>query len=116
MHQTTTQGGVTDECGREHTGGHHYNITYWEVFNEPIAEHSHTKENYTASFDAIVQGIRRWADPEKKIKFVGINLANIRSKEEVGDFRHIPCSGPLRVLVHKMPLALQLYRVDAQAE
>lgn len=78
-----TKGGVHDECGVYHHSGHSYNITLWEIFNEPIAEHSHTVESYTAEFDAVVEGIRKWADPEKRIKFVGMNLANIRTAEEV---------------------------------
>lgn len=81
-----TKGGMTDECGEVHSSGHRYNITIWEVFNEPIAEYSHTKETYTAEFDAVVQGIRRLADPEHRIKFIGMNLANIRPVSEVQEW------------------------------
>jgi len=78
-----TKGGVKDECGVYHHSGHSYNITIWEVFNEPIAEHHHTVESYTLEYDAVVNGIRKWADQSKKIKFVGMNLANIRTAAEV---------------------------------
>ena len=40
-----------------HQSNHSYNITLWEIFNEPIAEHKHTKESYTLEYDAIVQGL-----------------------------------------------------------
>jgi hypothetical protein len=53
-----TNGTVTDECGVIHSSSHRYNITRWEIFNEPIAEHKHTVESYTEEFDAIVLGIR----------------------------------------------------------
>ena len=72
-----TQGGFTDELGIRHTSGHYLNITTWEIFNEPDYEHGHTPETYTLEFDAIVAGIRRHADPGKKIKFVGMNNPNI---------------------------------------
>lgn len=81
-----TRGGTTDECGVYHFSGHFYNITTWEVFNEPIAEHTHTVESYTREFDAVVKGIRAAADPKRKIKFVGMNLANIRSPATVASW------------------------------
>ena len=78
-----TQGGFTDELGNRHTSGHHLNITTWEVFNEPDYEHRHSPETYTLEFDAIVAGIRRHADPGKKIKFIGMNNPNIDDEAEV---------------------------------
>lgn len=78
-----TKGGVHDECGKYHESGHHFNITIWEVYNEVIHEHAQTVESYTKDFDAIVQGIRRWADPEHRIRFVGINHANIDTQATV---------------------------------
>ena len=78
-----TRGGFHDEYGDWVGPGHRLNITLWEVFNEVIAEHQHTPESYTREFDAIVAGIRRFADPDKRIKFVGMNLANIRGADEV---------------------------------
>jgi len=81
-----TKGGAMDECGVFHSSGHYYNITIWEVYNEVIHEHSQTKETYVQDFDAIVEGIRRMADPEHKIRFVGINHANIDSKATVQEW------------------------------
>jgi hypothetical protein len=67
-----TQGGFEDEYGHRHESGHHYNIAYWEVLNEPDFEHGTTPEQYTERYDAIVTAIRRVA-PE--LKFVGLSLA-----------------------------------------
>jgi hypothetical protein len=78
-----TQGGFTDELGVNHTSGHFLNITTWEVFNEPDYEHGHTPQSYTAEFDAIVRGIRHHADPDRKIKFVGMNNPNIDDQAKV---------------------------------
>ena len=78
-----TQGGFTDELGKRHTSGHFLNITIWEIFNEPDYEHGHTAESYTLEFDAIVAGIRRHADPGKKIQFVGMNNPNIDDEAKV---------------------------------
>ncbi len=50
---------------------------------EPDYEHGHTKESYTMEFDAIVDGIRRHADPEHMIKFVGMNNPNIDDTAKV---------------------------------
>lgn len=59
---------------------------YWlmyvrEVLNEPDYEFHHTPVTYTAHYDAIVAGIRRHADAEKKMKFVGLALAGHREFE-----------------------------------
>jgi hypothetical protein len=78
-----TQGGFTDELGVAHTSGHRLNITTWEIFNEPDYEHGHTVETYTLEFDAIVAGIRRHADPGRKIRFVGMNNPNIDDQATV---------------------------------
>ena len=43
-------------------------------------EHGHTPQSYTLDFDAIVAGIRRIADPNKTIAFVGMSLPNIDSE------------------------------------
>ena len=79
-------GNVEDECGVWHASGHFYRITLWEVYNEPVHEHYYTKESYVQDFDAIVRGIRRWADPEKKIRFVGMNLENIVTDDQLADW------------------------------
>jgi hypothetical protein len=65
-------GGFTDELGARHDSGHHFNIEYWEVLNEPDIEHHMTPEQYTARYDAIVSAIKRVAP---KMKFVGLGLA-----------------------------------------
>jgi hypothetical protein len=64
-------GGFTDENGFHHESGYHYKLPIWEVLNEPEGEHSTTPEQYTARYDAIVEGIRRVA-PETR--FMGLAL------------------------------------------
>jgi len=66
------KGGFTDELGRRHDSGHHFNIDYWEVLNEPDLEHNTTPEQYTERYDAIVAAVRE-VTPDTK--FVGISLA-----------------------------------------
>ena len=65
-------GGFTDELGKRHESGHHFDVDYWEVLNEPDIEHHMTPEQYTARYDAIVSAIRKVAP---KMKFVGLALA-----------------------------------------
>jgi len=65
-------GGFTDENGVRHESGYHYKLPVWEVLNEPEFEHATTPEQYTARYDAIVEGIHR-ASPETK--FMGMALA-----------------------------------------
>ena len=67
-----TQGGFTDEYGKRHESGHHYNIEYWEVLNEVDFEHQMSPETYTRVYDAIVSSIRH---VEPQMKFVGVALA-----------------------------------------
>ncbi|HME00219.1 MAG TPA: glycosyl hydrolase family 39 [Terriglobia bacterium] len=67
-----TQGGFTDEAGRRHESGHHYQIPYWEVWNEVDFEHSMTPEQYTARYDAVVAAMHQVAP---QMKFVGLALA-----------------------------------------
>jgi hypothetical protein len=69
--------------GEFHESGHFLNITIWEIFNEVDYEHGHTPQSYTLEFDAIVAGIRRIADPNKTISFVGMSLPNIDSQATV---------------------------------
>ncbi len=64
-------GGFTDENGARHESGYHYKIPVWEVLNEPEGEHSTTPEQYTARYDAIVEGIRN-VSPDTK--FMGMAL------------------------------------------
>ncbi|HTQ56765.1 MAG TPA: hypothetical protein VMI94_20000 [Bryobacteraceae bacterium] len=68
-----TRGGFTDELGRKHESGHHFNIDYWEVFNEVDFEHNMTPEQYTERYDAVVTAIRKVAP---QMKFVGLALAD----------------------------------------
>eukprot|EP00117_Sycon_ciliatum_P018657 scpid41612/ scgid3296/ Beta-galactosidase 16 len=69
-----TQGGFTDEYGVQHKSDYNYDFQYWECLNEVESEHRNTPETYTKVYDYMVQGIRRHADPERKMKFVGMAL------------------------------------------
>jgi hypothetical protein len=66
-----TKGGFNDEFGKYHKSGHHFKIDYWEILNEVEGEHNTTPEQYTARYDAIVEGIRKVAP---QMKFVGLAL------------------------------------------
>ncbi|WP_214071730.1 glycosyl hydrolase family 39 [Mucilaginibacter sp. dw_454] len=68
-----TKGGFTDELGKFHKSGYHYNIPYWEVLNEPDLEHQMSPQNYTKIYDAMVTAIRSVLP---NVKFVGMALAN----------------------------------------
>jgi hypothetical protein len=65
-------GGFTDEYGKRHDSGYHFQIPYWEVLNEPDFEHNTTAEQYTARYDTIVAAIHKVSP---STKFVGISLA-----------------------------------------
>jgi hypothetical protein len=67
-----TQGGFTDELGKRHESGYHYQIPYWEVLNEPDFEHHISPETYTRLYDAIVETMLR---QKIQAKFVGLGLA-----------------------------------------
>jgi hypothetical protein len=67
-----TQGGFTDELGKFHPSGHHYDMRYWEVFNEIDGEHEPTPEQYVERYDAIVDAVRKVV-PE--MKFVALALS-----------------------------------------
>jgi hypothetical protein len=66
------KGGFTDELGKFHSSGHHYDIRYWEVFNEIDGEHDTTPQQYVERYDAITQAVLKVA-PE--MKFVGLALS-----------------------------------------
>jgi hypothetical protein len=68
-----TQGGFTDELGKFHPSGHHYDMHYWEVFNEVDGEHEPTPEQYVERYDAIVSAVRKVA-PD--MKFVALALSD----------------------------------------
>ena len=67
-----TKGGFTDELGARHESGHHYQISHWEVLNEPDLEHQPTPEQYTERYDAVAGAIRAVAP---SMKFVGVSVA-----------------------------------------
>ncbi|HXW90050.1 MAG TPA: glycosyl hydrolase family 39 [Terriglobales bacterium] len=67
-----TQGGFTDELGKFHASGHHYDMRYWEVFNEIDGEHEPTPEQYVERYDAIADAVRKVV-PE--MKFVALALS-----------------------------------------
>jgi len=67
-----TKGGFTDELGKYHSSGYHYNFPYWEVLNEPDLEHSMSPQTYTKLYDAIVTALKPLMP---KTKFVGLALA-----------------------------------------
>lgn len=66
------QGGFTDELGKFHSSGHHYDIQYWEVFNEPDGEHETTPQQYVERYDAVTQAVLKVAPG---MKFVGLALS-----------------------------------------
>lgn len=68
-----TKGGFTDELGKFHQSGHHYNFPYWEVLNEPDLEHNISPEYYTKIYDAVVLALKE-VSPETK--FIGMSLAH----------------------------------------
>eukprot|EP01084_Bolivina_argentea_P178465 308503_1 len=49
-------------------------IDTWEILNE--MEHGLTPQSYTILYDAIVEGIWKYADPNKDIKFMGLALGS----------------------------------------
>lgn len=69
-------GGFTDENGLRHESGYHYKFAVWEVLNEPEFEHSTTPEQYTARYDAIVEGIRR-ASPETRFMAMALAMPSL---------------------------------------
>ena len=65
-----SKGGFTDELGCWHESGHHFQIPYWEVLNEPDLEHHFSAEVYTKLYDAVVEAMQGVTGT----KFVGISL------------------------------------------
>ncbi|MFZ0758396.1 MAG: glycosyl hydrolase family 39 [Candidatus Sulfotelmatobacter sp.] len=68
-----TQGGFTDELGKFHTSGHHYDIRYWEVFNEIDGEHDTKPQQYVERYDAVTQAVLKVAPA---MKFVALALSS----------------------------------------
>ncbi|HUX83802.1 MAG TPA: hypothetical protein VMV20_01115 [Chitinophagaceae bacterium] len=67
-----TLGGFRDEHGVFHRSGHHYQIPYWEVLNEPDLEHNFSPETYTRIYDSVVLALRK-VSPHTR--FVGMAVA-----------------------------------------
>jgi hypothetical protein len=67
-----TKGGFTDAEGKRHVSNYHFRIPYWEVFNEPDAEHETSPQDYAIRYDAVVAAIHA-VSPETR--FVGLGLA-----------------------------------------
>lgn len=68
-----TRGGFTDEYGHYHKSGHHFQIAYWEVLNEPDEEHAFSAAQYSTVYDAIVAAISKVSP---RTRFVGLALAD----------------------------------------
>jgi hypothetical protein len=68
-----TQGGFTDELGKFHASGHHFDIGYWEVFNEIDGEHDTRPQQYVERYDAIAQAVLKVAP---SMKFVALALSS----------------------------------------
>jgi hypothetical protein len=66
-----THGGFTDENGKVHTSGLHYDFPIWEVLNEVEFEHAMTPQQYTERYDAIVHAIHAVSP---KMQFMGLAL------------------------------------------
>ncbi|GAA4780662.1 hypothetical protein GCM10023231_04760 [Olivibacter ginsenosidimutans] len=73
-----TKGGFTDELGKFHRSGLHYDFPYWEVLNEPDLEHRMTPQYYTKIYDAVVTALKKIAPATK---FVGISVAHETNPE-----------------------------------
>src|SRR6058998_1506695 len=67
-----TQSGFTDELGKRHESGHHYQVSHWEVLNEPDLEYPADAQTYTRLYDAVVDAMRK---VQPQTKFVGASLA-----------------------------------------
>jgi hypothetical protein len=67
-----TKGGFTDEYGKRHESGHHYQIDYWEVMNEIDLEHNMTPQLYARLYDSIVTALRKI---QPQMKYVALALA-----------------------------------------
>jgi hypothetical protein len=68
-----THGGFTDELGKFHSSPYHYDIRYWEVFNEVDGEHDMTPQQYVERYDAVTQAVLKVAPA---MKFVGLALSS----------------------------------------
>lgn len=69
-------------------------LTHWEVFNEIEGEHAIPPQTYNDEYDAITAAIRREADPQHHIKFVGLALESAYSTEYVETFLNVSNHAP----------------------
>jgi hypothetical protein len=76
-------GGFTDEYGKWHESGHHYQIDYWEVLNDPDFEGSLSPRDYTRLYDAIVGAVRKVAP---QMKFMGPVVGDVSHAEFLAYF------------------------------
>jgi hypothetical protein len=67
-------GGFTDEYGHWHESGHHYDVEYWEVLNDPDFEGALSPADYTRLYDAIVLAVKQVAP---RLKFMGPVVGDI---------------------------------------
>ncbi len=72
--QWYTQGGFTDEIGRYHKSGHHFNIDFWGVLNEPSFENHISPEEYTRIYDQVAIAIHK-IDPD--VEFFGPEIVGV---------------------------------------
>jgi hypothetical protein len=80
------EGGFTDEAGRW-IPGYNLSMSHWEVLNEIEGEHALSPALYTQVYDAIVQGIQRWAPRGSAgMKFMALALENSGSTDYVRYF------------------------------
>jgi hypothetical protein len=84
-------GGFVDEFGKRHESGHHYDIQYWEVLNDPDFEGSLSPADYTRLYDAIVQAVRKVAP---RVKFMGPVVGDVAHADFLAYFldprKHAP--------------------------
>ena len=78
-----TLGGFVDEYGKRHESGHHYQVDWCELLNEPDLEHRIDPRKYTEIYDAIVTAIRAVAP---RMKFVGISVAGPSRQAEMFEY------------------------------
>jgi len=95
-------GGFRDEYGKWHESGHHYDVAYWEVLNDPDFEGSLSPADYTKLYDAIVLAVHKVAP---RLKFMGPVVGDISHAEYFTYFldphNHLP-DVPLDMISYHM--------------
>jgi hypothetical protein len=92
-----TQGGFTDENGRYHRSGYHYEIPWWGVLNEPDVEHVTSAEEYTRRYDLIVSAIRQ-VSPATRFVSLALAQSDPDFVEYFLDGRHHQASIPIDMI------------------